>query len=92
MPGIKKNRKTYKQASFRRILRSKLNSGDTSHVVTSIKLDNCDILIYLIYMNYLNELIKEGSDPSNGGAGEDGEVTEERLLNANDKLSKKYRG
>lgn len=43
-------------------------------------------------MNYLNELIKEGGDPSNGGAGEIGEVTEERLLNANDKLSKKYRG
>lgn len=92
MPGIKKNRKTYKQANFRRVLRSKLNPGDVSNVSTTIKLDNCDILIYLIYMNYLNELIKEGGDPSNGGAGEIGEVTEERLLNANDKLSKKYRG
>ncbi|RCK62276.1 hypothetical protein Cantr_09205 [Candida viswanathii] len=90
MAGIKKNRKTYKQANFRRILRSKLNSGDDSHA--TIKLDNCDILIYLIYMNYLNELIKEGGDSANGGAGEEGEVTEERLQNANDKLAKKYRG
>lgn len=87
----KENRKTYNQSSFRRVLRSKLNSNEGSNTV-GIKSDNCDILIYLIYMNYVNELINEGAKSQNGGAGEEGEVTEERLNNANDKLIKKYRG
>ncbi|KAL6454675.1 hypothetical protein SBY92_004142 [Candida maltosa Xu316] len=92
MPPIKKNKKVYDQKSFRRILRSKLLGRHEGEPDTELKKDNCDILIYLLYLNYINELIKEGGEPSNGGAGISGEVTVERIENGGDKLIKKYQG
>lgn len=101
MPGIRKNKPTYNKEKFRRVLESRLRIPKSSNISTnnhqtlipsSLADDNSDLLIYLIYIKYITELIKGASDPKYGYQGNIGEITEERLGNANEELMKKYQG
>ncbi|KAG7661594.1 uncharacterized protein J8A68_004862 [[Candida] subhashii] len=91
------------QNKIRKVLHHKLITASTINADSNrqypqrltpsiLKNDNCDLLIYLIYMKYINDLIKGGGDPKYGLIGKNGEITEQRLNNANDELIRKYQG